>query len=1070
MNGPWFKTCGVALSLCACMAASHAQQRWAGLQDTVFQHWGRDQGLPNGGITALAEDGQGFVWVGIQGALARWDGYRFRIYRAGPPDSGALADGNIQTLHTDAQGRLWIGTISAGLARYDPALDQFVSYPAGPQGLSHVLVRSVADDGQGGVWVGTGGGLDHVMGDSAQIQHFRHDANDPSSLPADMVYALLRDRSGALWVGTARGLVRRNPDGSGFTRFTLPTGNAAPPRIASLLQASDGRIWIGTSGQSAYVLEPGTGRIQAVRDAGKLRALGDATVNTLSEAKPGEIWLGTDAKGVLVADADGRQLRQISHVPAQANSLPDSRIIAFLNDSAGHTWVGSDAKLSRHSPQQETLLSISGSADANHGISAGTVLSILDAGDGKLWLGLNKNGVDIFDPALGRTGALRPDPAHPGTGLPDQSVTAFARSKDGTVLIGTDRGLYQSDAPARTVHQLSLAPYDQAMRIKTLAILGNAVWVGSRTEGLISVMLRAAPGTARRIDTGALTDRRITILAPASATTMWVGTQNGLNLLDANHAVLEKILPATTDAGALASGNISALLTDARGRLWVGTYGGGVAVMEGRDRAGRPQFRRIGVAQGLPSGTIDHLLSDRTGHIWASTQEGLAQIDPDRYAVRTFQRADGLAIPTHSAACGVALAQGELVFCGPGGLTVVRPDRQLPWTYRPPIVVTEAYTGRQAVPAGRLQSGTPLVVQANANSLSVEFSALDYSAPELNRYAYRLQGFDPEWITTESNRRVAAYTNLPPGAYTLRLRGSNRAGVWTERELAVSVQVLPAWWQTWWARMAAALALCASIYAMYRWRTRQLHQRQLELEVKVKERTASLEAVSAALSEASLTDPLTGLRNRRFLAEQIETDVAMTLRAYQDASTAGQSAPESGDLLFFLVDIDHFKQVNDEYGHAAGDAVLSQMRVRLESVFRESDYLVRWGGEEFLIVARGTGRAHAPGLAERVRANVANEAFLIPGELRLTKTCSIGYACFPLAPDCPHVLDWHTLVAVADAALYEVKHNGRNGWLGVLRATTANEVLLRALPSQSIDAWRNTQVVDMAGSAGVSCK
>lgn len=151
---------------------------------------------------------------------------------------------------------------------------------------------------------------------------------------------------------------------------------------------------------------------------------------------------------------------------------------------------------------------------------------------------------------------------------------------------------------------------------------------------------------------------------------------------------------------------------------------------------------------------------------------------------------------------------------------------------------------------------------------------------------------------------------------------------------------------------------------------------------------------------------------------------------------------DDADLIFFLFDIDHFKQVNDEHGHAAGDAVIVQMCGRLVEVFRDTDYLVRWGGEEFLVVARGTARTHAAELAERARAAVADQPFALDDDRLLSKTCSIGFCSFPLSTQHASTLRWDAVVNISDAALYAVKNAGRNGWLGALSAD-----------SESAEAW-----------------
>ncbi|HEY5801352.1 MAG TPA: sensor domain-containing diguanylate cyclase, partial [Burkholderiaceae bacterium] len=200
------------------------------------------------------------------------------------------------------------------------------------------------------------------------------------------------------------------------------------------------------------------------------------------------------------------------------------------------------------------------------------------------------------------------------------------------------------------------------------------------------------------------------------------------------------------------------------------------------------------------------------------------------------------------------------------------------------------------------------------------------------------------------------------------------------------------------------------------------------------EKNLELEHAYRTLEEVSLTDPLTGLRNRRFLFQHLEADVAMSLRRYDDLAKNGAEDDDTApgrDLVFFMVDLDHFKQINDLHGHGAGDMVLIQMRERLREVFRESDYLIRWGGEEFLVVARGTHRSEARAVAERVRLAVTGREFQLADDQTLAATCSIGYACFPFFPALPRLVAWPQVVELADQGLYMAKHAGRNGWAGL---------------------------------------
>jgi diguanylate cyclase (GGDEF)-like protein len=294
-----------------------------------------------------------------------------------------------------------------------------------------------------------------------------------------------------------------------------------------------------------------------------------------------------------------------------------------------------------------------------------------------------------------------------------------------------------------------------------------------------------------------------------------------------------------------------------------------------------------------------------------------------------------------------------------------------------------------------------LTLSARERSFALDVASLDFAAPRAP-IRYRLEGLEDEWGSTQ---RSIHFSRLPPGHYVLSVVNGTQ-------ELRLPVTVEPAWYQTWVFRALAGLAALALLYAAYRLRVRRLRARERELEKLVAARTRQLETAYQQIEEASLTDPLTGLRNRRFLEQSIGADLELSARGH-------------GDLVVLLIDLDHFKSVNDTHGHAAGDAVLAELARLLQETFRASDYVVRWGGEEFLIVVRFVDRAGAGELAEKIRASVAAHPFPVPDGTILTRTCSIGFSSWP-----QQGMSWDQVIDRADAALYAAKRGGRNAAVG----------------------------------------
>jgi diguanylate cyclase (GGDEF)-like protein len=1003
----------MAAVLLAAVPASHCAERWESLADAVFQNLAHDNELPNAAIpTSATQDGDGFLWIGSQNGLARWDGYHFHIYRASPGKTGALPDNFIQALLTDASGVLWIGTTSGGLARYDREHERFIVYPVGPKGLSHVSVRAIVEDGRGGVWVATEGGLDHVLAGSSDVEHLRHSDSDPASLPDNRVRGLLRDRHGTLWVGTATALVRLDKGSNRFVPVPLPAPQGKVPSPWSFLEDSAGRIWIGTIRQGAYVIDSHTAGARAVEESDAAHStLQNEGVSSIVEVVPGQVWLGTLGQGIVAVEAATSKTRRIRRDPTQPASLADDSIQGMYKDRSGLIWICSDRSISRHDPAHPGLITVFGASSRPDGISDSDVDAVLPMPDGRIWLGLGNKGIDVIDPVGARVAALRPDPQRPETALPKDYINAFAASDDSDVYVGTELGLYRVDRAARGAARVSIPQRDPTAQVWALLLDDNVLWVGG-FDGLWALHLAGAKLPISHAETvSGLTDQRITVVARGGGDSLWVGTKNGLNRLDLKTRAIEKILPEPADPSALAAGYITSLLTDPRGRLWIATFGGGVNILESRDAQGKPRFRRLGTTQGLNNDNANKLLEDSRHNIWTSTDDGVAMIDENTLAIRSFHRAEGLPISGYWVGSGAATSAGEMLFGGIGGLTVVRPGRLTHWNYQPPIAVTDIHIGGKLVSDGmsRNDLSNPLKIKPTANSIAVEFSALDYSAPERNRYAYRLDGFDSAWLETEASHRVAAYTNLPPGDYTLRLRGSNRDGVWSEKVLSVPISVMPDWYQTTAFRIAIALAAIALVAGLVQGRTLYLRRNQRDLEQQVVERTAELRESQRQLEQIAYYDTLTALPNRRMFTEEFR-ELIMLARL------------QNQHFALLLIDLDRFKQINDSLGHDAGDALLIEAAIRLQAPVRKSDCVARLGGDEFgVLVAQNPAATDIENICQRI---IESFVMAVPiNGAQVKSSASIGVAVFP-----DHGATLDSLYKSADVALYEAKRAGGNVW------------------------------------------
>jgi diguanylate cyclase (GGDEF)-like protein len=1005
--------CGVVGSAALANQLESEPARWSVLSDTLFTHHTDPEA---GSGTAIIQDPSGFIWLGTQSGLVRWDGYRFRRYAADTQTPGSLPDSFILALHIDDRGRLWIGTSAGGLARYDAERDSF-AVAAGPSGVKGTAVLSITGDGEGGLWVGTESGLGHV--DAQHLDQLTPLATaQADGLPEGGVQAVLSDRDGNLWVGTRHGLWRRSTGTRAFVAAPLVTPEESEPAVTRLYQDSAGRIWIGTHAHGAYTFEAGGTR--EVRETSTTSTLQSDSVIAITEARTGEVWLGTDGGGIVAVEAQSGATHRIHHYPDTPTSLSDDYIYALYRDRSGLVWVANIGAISQHDPQQQAIVSLYGATGRPNGISNKKVYAVSEMPDGRIWLSVG-GGIDIIDPVVGRVAQLIPDPAHPDTALPKGRVQAMVLGRNGTVYIATQQGLYLTDTDAKPVKRMELPGRSPSAGVRALSYDAGILWIGGEQDGLWAVDLRtpANPVVLSHESGTRLGDARITSVDRGPDSSLWVGTRSSLARVDISSGAIERVPANSADPTQLLDGYVAATLVDHRGRLWVASFGSGVQVLESRDAQGHWRFRRLGLREGLPHLGVNKLLEDSHGNIWVSTDNGLADIDGTTFKIRAMQKPQGVGMRTFWTNSGTKTADGDLLFGANGGLTVVRPDRMAPWTYQPPVVVTDARSGKTSFAAAALNRvggmASPLQISSDQRGFKIEFAALDYSAPEHNRYAYRLQGFDPDWIVTDANVRLASYTNLPPGDYTLELRGSNRDGQWSE-SLAVPILVQSAWYQTFGFRTAAVLFGLALLALLVQARTVYLRQRQRELQALVNERTAELEKRSDELRESqrqleliAYNDPLTGLPNRRLFEDDLKHRVALVLR-------------DGTPFTLLLVDLDGFKKINDTHGHDAGDALLVTIALRLKHAVREADRVARLGGDEFAIILSQTSElASVERVCRRILTNLGEPIVFKDAIMRVTG--SIGSA------QCPSQgATTDGLYKAADTALYDAKRNGRNMW------------------------------------------
>lgn len=773
----------------------------------------------------------------------------------------------------------------------------------------------------------------------------------------------------------------------------------------------------------------------------------------------GEILVGTRTQGFLIFD--GRQFRPWrTEVDA---ALPNALLytarwleggdLAMGTLQAGLTVVDRDGRQRLHLAR-----------DA--GLGSNTVYSMHQDRQRGLWLALDAGVARVslsspltrFDQRNGLVGAVL-------------AITRHA----GQLYVGTHEGLFRlvssPGANARFVQVPGLSSMVWAcVTIDDALLVATRMGVSELRDGVFRPVLQTE-GEAIALVRSRIDPARVFISSGLGIAA--IRRENG--------RWIQESLKMRTGSGTYS------LLEDEAGRIWMGSQGVNVYRMSFPGLApGRPlpepRVERFGAAAGVPPGRIDVL--EIGGKPTFATASGMMQFDEARSRLVPMPGAEQV-FPDGLRAVGPAredprgrlwmYSQNNSTGSKEVGFATRDRDGMYRWTSAPfrsisGIVYTALYidddgvawlgsedalsrydprvksSGQQRFHAlirkvsgrndrvlyGGAGTGGTLELPDDENALRFEFAAPTFDSMKATRFQVFLEGVDTEWsaLSAEGYRD---YTKIPPGLHRFRVRAENVDGAISE-EAVFEFRILRPWYLTWWAWTAYAVCVVALVAAITRWRSASLMRRNLELAALVEQRTGELSEANSALREQSLTDPLTGLKNRRFVLDHIDTEIALVDRAYAGAAPGERC--RNADLLFLLVDIDHFKEINDRYGHAAGDQVLRQFRELLLSVSRKVDIPVRWGGEEFLLIARNVDLAFGEQLAERIRSIVASHEFDLGKGMAIYRTCSIGFAGYPFFRQQPQRLGWEQVVDVADQALYLAKRRGRNAWVGV-RASDA---------------------------------
>ncbi len=751
----------------------------------TFRVWQREQGLPQNFVRALAQTRDGYLWVGSDAGVSRFDGARFVSF--GLPEG--FQAGPVQTLLGDGQGALWIGSVGRGLGRWQNG--RFTAFTT-RDGLPSDSVNALAEDGEGRLWVGTEAGL-------AVWQNGHLDAvSVPGELAGKPITSLFSNRKGTMWVG-AKGAGLFSVRGGEFLQVHDPVFDDLLQDLHCLLVDHEGRIWVGAGNASVLYREGEQWRRYRFP-----RHLPRHYISALAEDPDGTVWAGSVSEGLF-------QFKHGKLVAVNASSgLSDNLVEALLVDREGELWVGTHGGLNRLRPKHLSVISY------NEGLGNGAVQSLAEVAPGVIWASKSSEGLFLWD---GRY--FRPLPAA-GLSPGDSRVGALLMAKDGSCWMGGARGLLQF----KDVRNVEGEPGLPALTNLDVSALGQdergGLWAGTRQ------------GELWRQDNGRWLAQKmgprvhaITAIVPERDGSVWVGTAG-----DGLFSVEGKADGHWRKQGGLLSDWVRTLYPDAEGTLWIGTGGGGLSRLQ------REKAETFTTREGLPDNTISQILEDDAGNLWLGGDLGIvcvskheleevaAQKKPAAYP-QVYGRSEGML----SEECisgffplGLKTKSGLLWFPTQEGIVVADPHHQTTEIPAPAVVLEETLV--DGVP----DAAESLHLAPGKHRIEFRYTGLNFDAPERVRFRYRLKGLDSDWVEAGSSRS-ASFPYVPYGEYRFEVIAGNGQGGWNTTGASLSVTVKPSLWQTWWFRVAASLGLLAGVAVAARvLEKRKLHRRLEQLE------------------------------------------------------------------------------------------------------------------------------------------------------------------------------------------------------------------------------------------------
>ncbi|VUD42222.1 putative diguanylate cyclase YedQ [Thalassocella blandensis] len=958
-----------------------------------------------GAVRDIVKDEKGFIWIGGENGLARFDGQQVVVYNYDFDNNRSISSNFIWGMILDHDQVLWIAT-SNGLNRYNATTDDFDRfYTDSAQGLrvSDDNVNQLAIDTGNNLFIATSSGLSVFNAERNHIQNYYIHSKGYSGTNSNFIETLTVDKEDNIWIGTRS---------RGLKKFDLQTGIfhqvVGVPELAEVLNTGhisaierdhENALWVGTFNLGVYVLYPDGQYQHFTHDEDDQHSIGSNVISDIFLDSKNNLWVAADHGGLNLFSREGNHFDRFTHNAYDTHSLGSNSPYEIYEDDKGNMWIGLF-------PFGVSFLNRSATLFANYqhkpsnpqSISNSSILSFFEDSQGTLWVG-TENGLNSFDKRNG-TFIRHVMKGEKNKNKNFSAVLSLNEDVNGDLLVGTwSNGLFRYNTKtqeSRRYYPDNRDPesLNSPFVWRILRDRDNDLWIGTETGGLNRYVRETDSFehyTADPNDPDSISSNQIWSVIEDPSGNIWVATQNGLDKLDKHSGKFKHYTYDPSIKNGISGKQILCLYADSQGFIWIGIRDAGLNILDTRTDT----FKVLTTKQGLPSQTVFSVVEDHQNNMWVTTYNGVARINRESLAITSLDASLGYLTNTFNRDATYVDDQGRLYLGSIEGISILHPQAIQLERDPPPVVITDFRILNHRVPIGSASGERAILTRAITETdritldyshtmFSFDFAALSYRGAENNSYAYMLENFDKGWNYVD-NQRTATYTNILPGEYTFRVKAANNLGEWNEEGTRIHITIKPPLWRTTWAYILYALAVAALVHFV----NKHKHLRE----------------ISETYRTLSTTDPLTKIYNRAGI-EQVADKI---FSAQNNETRVG----------IMVIDLDHFKRINDSHGHDAGDRVLQEFSSCVNDIIRSDDDLGRWGGEEFILLSTSSNIDGVTNLAEKIRVTIQHRVF-DADHAQIHMTVSIGVARSKRDES------FEQVVKRADTALYKAKAAGRN--------------------------------------------